>query len=164
MSARPEGARGAGGGRSRRRQLPRRLAVVGVVIAAALGFLVYKGLTSAVVFFKTASQAVAHRAQLGHSDFQLEGTVVRGTVHRSGTSTVSFEIRQGGATIHVDNRGDPPQMFRPGLPVVVVGHFVGSGDRFSSDQIMVKHSQQYIAEHPGRVKAAGGASGAGGGQ
>jgi cytochrome c-type biogenesis protein CcmE len=43
-------------------------------------------------------------------------------------------------------------MFRPGLPVVVVGHFVGNSDGFASDQIMVKHSQQYIAAHPGRVK------------
>ncbi len=132
---------------------PRRLAVVGLVIVAALGFLVYKGLTSAIVFFRTTNQAVAQRAQLGNSTFQLEGTVVQGTVHRVGTSQVSFDIRQGGATIHVENAGDPPQMFKPGLPVVVVGHFVGSSDVFSSDQIMVKHSQQYIAEHPNRVRA-----------
>ncbi|MGO9195767.1 MAG: cytochrome c maturation protein CcmE [Acidimicrobiales bacterium] len=144
MSARPRRGNGASS---------RRLAVAGLVIVAALGFLVYKGLTSAIVFFRTANEAVAQRAALGDSTFQLEGTVVHGTVHRVGASEVSFEIRQGGATIHVDNAGDPPQMFRPGLPVVVVGHFVGDTDRFSSDQIMVKHSQQYIAEHPNRVKA-----------
>jgi cytochrome c-type biogenesis protein CcmE len=133
----------------------RRLAVVGVVIVAALGFLVYKGLTSAIVFFKTASEAVANRAQLGNSTFQLEGTVVRGTVHHLGGSRVAFEIRQGGASIHIVNTGEPPQLFRPGLPVVVVGHFVGSGDNFASDQIMVKHSQQYIAAHPNRVRSTG---------
>lgn len=131
----------------------RRLAVAGVVIVAALGFLVYKGLTSAIVFFRTANEALSQRAQLGDSVFQLEGTVVNGTVHRVGTTEVSFEIRQGGATIDVENTGTPPQMFRPGLPVVVVGHFVGTSDRFSSDQIMVKHSQQYIAEHPNRVRS-----------
>ncbi|MHB1986762.1 MAG: cytochrome c maturation protein CcmE [Acidimicrobiales bacterium] len=134
----------------------RRLAVAGVVIVAALGFLVYKGLTSAIVFFKTASEAVAQRSQLGNTNFQLEGTVVRGSVRRVGDTAVSFSIRQGGATIRVENTGAPPQMFRPGLPVVVVGHFVGTGDGFTSDQIMVKHSQQYIAEHPGRVKSAAG--------
>ncbi|HLI44754.1 MAG TPA: cytochrome c maturation protein CcmE [Acidimicrobiales bacterium] len=134
----------------------RRLALVGFVLVAALGFLVYKGLTSALVYFRTASEAMAQRAQLGTSVFQLEGTVVRGTVHRVGVAEVSFEIRQGGATIHVENRGDPPQMFRPGLPVVVVGHFVAGSDRFVSDQIMVKHSQQYIAAHPNRVRASSG--------
>jgi cytochrome c-type biogenesis protein CcmE len=131
----------------------RRLAVAGLVIVFALGFLVYKGLTSAIVFFRTADEAIAQRAELGNSVFQLEGTVVRGTVQRVGAGEVSFEIRQSGATIHVDNSGYPPQMFRPGLPVVVVGHFVGTTDRFSSDEIMVKHSQQYIAAHPNRVRA-----------
>ncbi len=130
----------------------RRLKIAGLVIVMALGFLVYKGLTSAIVFFKTANEAVAQRAELGNSTFQLEGTVVNGTVHRVGTTEVSFDLSQGGATIHVDNAGDPPQLFRPGLPVVVVGHFVGTTDRFSSDQIMVKHSSQYIAAHPDRVK------------
>jgi cytochrome c-type biogenesis protein CcmE len=130
----------------------RRLAVAGLVIVMALGFLVYKGLTSAIVFFKTANEAIAQRATLGNSTFQLEGTVVYGSVHRVGSTQVTFEIAQGGATIHVENTGDPPEMFRPGLPVVVVGHFVGNSDGFASDQIMVKHSQQYIAAHPNRVK------------
>ena len=130
-----------------------RLAVVGVVIVAALGLLVYKGLTSAIVFFRTASEAVAQRAQLGDSNFQLEGTVLHGSVKRVGADEVRFRIRQGGATILVDNSGNPPQLFRPGLPVVVVGHFVGRGDRFSSDEIMVKHSPQYTAAHPNRVRS-----------
>src|ERR1700677_4473943 len=59
----------------------RRMWVVGIVIVGAIGFLVYKGLTSAIVFFKTANEAVAQRAQLGNSDFQMEGTVVAGSVH-----------------------------------------------------------------------------------
>ena len=60
--------------------------------------------------------------------------------------------------VKVDNTGDPPQLFRPGLPVVVVGHFVGSSDVFASDEIMVKHSQSYMAAHPNRVKAADGST------
>lgn len=142
-----------------RRAASRRLWLAGIVIVAALGLLVYKGLTTAIVFFKTANEAVAERSQLGNSTFQLEGTVVHGSVHRVGATQVRFEITQGGATIEVDNSGDPPQMFRPGLPVVLVGHFVGSGDLFASDQIMVKHSQQYIAAHPNRLKPAKGAGG-----
>jgi cytochrome c-type biogenesis protein CcmE len=148
--------------RRRRRQATRaqrrRMWLVGVVIVGAIGFLVYKGLTSAIVFFKTANEAVAQRAQLGNSDFQMEGTVVGGTVHHVGGDVYSFAVESSGVTVHVENAGDPPQMFRPGLPVVVVGHFVGSSDFFSSDQIMVKHSQAYIAAHPGRVTPASGPS------
>ncbi|MGH9171862.1 MAG: cytochrome c maturation protein CcmE [Acidimicrobiales bacterium] len=130
----------------------RRMWVVGLVILAAIGFLLYKGVTSAVVFFKTTNQAVAQRASLGDSVFQLEGTVVKGTVQHLQSDVYEFRITSAGVSLLVRNTGDPPQLFRPGLPVVVVGHFVGSSNLFASDQIMVKHSQQYIAAHPGRVK------------
>ncbi len=146
-------SRRSSGGPSRRR-----VWLVGVVIVAAIGFLLFKGLTSAIVFFKTANQAVAQRASLGNSVFQLEGTVVQGTVRHLNTDVYSFTITSGGVSVDVSNTGDPPQLFRAGLPVVVVGHFVGSSNAFASDQIMVKHSQQYIAAHPGRVKAAGGST------
>ena len=136
----------------------RRMGVVAVVILAAIGFLLFKGLTSAIVFFKTANEAVAQRATLGNSDFQLEGTVVHGSVRHVSGNVYRFAVESNGVSVVVDNTGSPPQLFRPGLPVVVVGHFVGSGDLFASDQIMVKHSQSYIAQHPNRVKPAGGGS------
>ncbi len=136
----------------------RRLAVVGVVVVAALGFLVFKGLTSAIVFFKTANEAVSQRASLGNSDFQMEGMVVRGSVQHRGQDVYDFTVEAAGVKVRVDNTGDPPQLFRPGLPVVVVGHFVGSSDVFASDEIMVKHSQSYVAAHPNRVKAADGST------
>jgi cytochrome c-type biogenesis protein CcmE len=79
--------------------------------------------------------------------------VLNGSVHHLGGDEYKFTIAAGGSSIVVDNSGDPPQLFRPGLPVVVVGHFVGSSNLFASDQIMVKHSQQYIAAHPGRIKS-----------
>jgi cytochrome c-type biogenesis protein CcmE len=143
----------------RQRQQRRRLAVVGVVILAAIGFLLYKGVTSAIVFFKTANEAVAQRSSLGNSTFQLEGLVVPGTVRsfRSGSSDdVRFEVESNGVKVSVTNSGLPPQLFQAGIPVVVVGHFVGSTDSFASDQILVKHSNQYIAAHPNRVRALNG--------
>jgi cytochrome c-type biogenesis protein CcmE len=136
----------------------RRMWVVGAVILAAIGFLVFKGLTSAVVFFKTANEAIAQRSTLGNSAFQLEGTVVNGSVHHLSGDVYRFALESSGVTVNVENAGDPPQMFRPGLPVVVVGHFVGASNLFSSNEIMVKHSAQYIAEHPNRVKPATGSS------
>jgi len=137
----------------------RRLEVVGVVIVAAIGFLIFKGLTTAIVFFKTANEAVAQRATLGDSTFQLEGMVEPGTVRTARSSsgtTVSFTVESSGVKVAVTNTGSPPQLFQPGIPVIVVGHFVGKTDRFASDQILVKHSNSYIAAHPNRVKALNG--------
>jgi len=54
----------------------------------------------------------------------------------------------------VDNSSSPPQLFQPDIPVIAVGHF--AGDRFVSDQILVKHTANYIAEYPSRVTAPNG--------
>jgi cytochrome c-type biogenesis protein CcmE len=167
ISSGDAGAAPLGPGRDRQvlspeqRRQRRRLGVVGVVILAAIGFLVFKGITSAIVFFKTANEAVAQRTTLGNSTFQLEGMVLPGTVHsvhnRLGT-TVAFVVEASGVKVSVTNTGSPPQLFQPGVPVIVVGHFVGASDRFASDQILVKHSNSYIAAHPNRVKALNGTS------
>ena len=93
-----------------------RMWVVGILILGAIGFLVYKGLTSAIVFFKTANEAVAQRAQLGNTEFQMEGDVVNGSVHHVGGDVYRFAVASSGVTVDVENTGSPPQMFRPGLP------------------------------------------------
>jgi cytochrome c-type biogenesis protein CcmE len=140
----------------RERQTRRRLAVVGVVIVAAIGFLLYKTLTSAVVYFKTASEAVADRGALGNSTFQIEGVVVPHTIRHLGNDELSFVISSGKVRVPVENRGTPPQLFQADIPVVLVGHFVATSDLFSSNQILVKHTNQYIAAHPNRVRAPNG--------
>ncbi|MGH9101652.1 MAG: cytochrome c maturation protein CcmE, partial [Acidimicrobiales bacterium] len=129
----------------------RRLWLAGAVIVAALGYLAFEGLSSSVVYFKTVNEAVADRAQLGGTDFRLEGTVVRGSV-RPTSGGVDFALTAGGRTLDVQSANSPPQLFAGGIPVVVVGHFAGGTDRFFSDTIMVKHSSSYVAAHPDRVK------------
>jgi cytochrome c-type biogenesis protein CcmE len=138
-------------GRTTRPRL--RLALVGVVVVAAIGFLLVKGLGSSLDYFKTVNEAVVSKAQLGTSTFRLEGTVVKGSVERR-VNGASFDIAQGGKQVRVVNSGTPPQLFKDDMPVVVVGHFASAtSTTFLSDQIMVKHTSTYIAKHPDRVTA-----------
>jgi len=122
--------------------------VVGALILGALGFLLARGLGDATVYFKTADEVVAQRVSLGTRRFRIEGTVVAGTVHQVGDD-VRFVIENNGATVAVRHRGDPPELFRPGIPVVLEGRFAGT--EFESDRIMVKHTEDYRAKHPDRV-------------
>ena len=131
-----------------RTQGRRRLIIVGLVILAALGFLVFRGLGNATLYFRTADEAVAQRQSLGDKRFRIEGTVVAGTVHEAGNAT-AFNIESKGVVVPVQHQGDPPELFKPGIPVVLEGHF--QGDAFASDRIMVKHSEDYVAKHPSRV-------------
>lgn len=130
-----------------------RLAVVGVVIVLAVGFLLVKGLGSSLDYFKTVDEAIAQRSAIGTGQFRLEGVVKAGSVERT-TKGAAFTLEGKKGEIAVVNRGTPPQLFKAGMPVIVVGHFPSRQSVvFSSDQIMVKHSSNYVEQHPDRVKA-----------
>lgn len=131
---------------SRRRQVGAVL-----VIVAAVGFLLFQGLSNATEYFKTANQAVADRASLGTRQFRIEGTVDN-NVRRVGNET-AFSITANHVTVPVVDTKEPPELFKPGIPVVLEGHFATTGPVFHSDLIMVKHSASYVAAHPNRVKA-----------
>jgi len=133
----------------------RRLLLVGAVIAAAFVFLVVKGLGSSLDYFETVDQAVQSKAMLGTKTFRLEGLVVPGTIHRS-RGGVDFVAAGTRDRVDVVNTSNPPQLFQPDIPVVVVGHFVGA--TFVSNQIIVDHTAQYVAKYPKRVRAPNGST------
>jgi cytochrome c-type biogenesis protein CcmE len=127
----------------------RRVYAATAIIVIGLGFLVFQGLGSATVYFKTADEAVAQKAKLGSHRFRVEGTVVDGTVHEVGND-VAFTITNNTVDLAVVNQGSPPELFKPEIPVVLEGKW--SGDHFASDRIIVKHSETYRAQHQDRVK------------
>lgn len=139
------------GGTGEARDSRRRLWLAGAVVVAALGFLVFQGLGNATLYFRTADEAVAQRSQLGDRRFRIEGDVVDGSVHQVGND-VSFTLVSKNVEVPVQHKGDPPELFRPGIPVVLEGNF--QGNVFSSDRILVKHSETYVAQNPDRVKPA----------
>ena len=126
----------------------RRAVVVGVVIVGALGFLVFQGLGNATVYFKTADEAVAERSELGDRRFRIEGAVVADTVEQV-DGEVHFQIISAGVKVPVVHRGDPPELFREGIPVVLEGRWAGR--TYSSDRILVKHTSEYRDKNPDRV-------------
>ena len=58
----------------------------------------------------------------------------------------------GGAEVPVDHVGDPPELFGPRIPVVLEGTF--EGDRFASDEILVRHDNAYDEANPDRIQQA----------
>jgi cytochrome c-type biogenesis protein CcmE len=130
-----------GGRRSRRRWVP--LAVLGVVLVA-LGVLVFKGLSDATLYFRNADEAVAQRESLGTKRFRLQGTVSGDPTETDGV--VGFAVAFNGVSVDVRHVGSPPELFRPGIPVVLEGHWNESGDVFDSDRIMIKHDASYESE------------------
>ncbi|MGH9268504.1 MAG: cytochrome c maturation protein CcmE, partial [Acidimicrobiales bacterium] len=114
----------------------------------ALSFLLWKGLDDATLYFRTADEALAQKASLGDRRFRIEGAVVAGSVQVRGDE-VAFVIEENDGRVPVVHRGDPPELFRDMIPVVLEGRF--EGDVYRSDRIMVKHTNQYRAANPERV-------------
>ncbi|MET0728694.1 MAG: cytochrome c maturation protein CcmE [Acidimicrobiales bacterium] len=143
-------------------QAPRRNPwAYGVLIAVLLGLgvVVWQGLTSASLYFYNADEAVEQRADLGDKRFRLQGTVLGETIEQTGTG-VDFTVAFNGVRVDVHHQGDPPELFQPGIPVVLEGRWSPMADTFASDTIKVKHSEEYEAENEDRLEdAEAGASG-----
>jgi cytochrome c-type biogenesis protein CcmE len=136
-----------------RRRSSKRLWLVFAVLLGAFIFLLVEGLGSSLNFFDTVDQAFAHRSSLGTRTFNLEGDVVAGSIHPTAAGT-DFTIAEGANKVAVASKGNPPQLFQDGIAVVVIGHFTSSHSLdFVSHQILVKHSENYCAANPTRVKS-----------
>ena len=135
----------------RRRRNP---AVYGVLALVLLGLsvVVYQGLTSASLYFYNADEAVEQQADLGDKRFRLQGTV-RDDVDATADG-VTFTVAFNGVEVEVRHQGDPPELFEPGIPVVLEGRWAPTGDVFDSDVIRVKHSEQYQADNEDRLEDA----------
>jgi cytochrome c-type biogenesis protein CcmE len=127
-----------------------RLGLVIAAIAGLVAFVLLQGLGSATTYFRNADEAVADRASLGTDRFRLQGTVVEGSRRQVG-DTVEFSVSYECAVVPVVHRGDPPELFKEGIPVVLEGAFAERGNAYQSDRIFVRHTEEYSTE---RLEAA----------
>ena len=153
-----------------------------LVVAAAVGgitFALVRLVTDASLFFLNADEAVERRDELAGQRFRMQGTPVAHSVvatlldfEQAVAFTVSFE----GAAADVVHVGSPPDLFTPGVPVVLEGRWVegvppdldtfacgvNDGYYFASDHMLVKHDNEYRDTYPDRLEAAGAAGAAAG--
>ena len=129
-----------------------RLGLVIALVCGAIAFLLVQGLGNATTYFRNADEALADREELGTRRFRLQGTVV--DVARSEGGVAVFDVEYHCATVAVRHDGDPPELFRKGVPVVLEGHFQEGTDVFESDRIMVRHTEEYRTEERDRLDLA----------
>ena len=119
--------------------------VGGLVILAALGYLVYAGVSQSVVYFVTPSELSA--APVAGKAYRLGGMVKPGTVKWNPQSLdLSFTLSDGRASVPVTHKGTPPDLFAEGRGAVVEGTWAADG-YFRAGLIMAKHSEEYKAPH-----------------
>jgi cytochrome c-type biogenesis protein CcmE len=120
-----------------------------VLVLLGVGVVAYQALSSASLYYYNADEAVAQKAELGDRSFQVQG-LVRDDVETTADG-VTFTITFNGVDVPVVHEGDPPELFQPGIPVVLEGQWSADGDVVESDRILVKHSPEYEAENRDRL-------------
>jgi len=155
--------------RGRRRKIVP--AVIAIAAAATIVVLVVN-LLNGSLFFYDAKEAVVRRPELGTDRFTLLGSPIEGTITKGfqGDETVvAFSVAFDGVDVDVVHFGDPPDLFKAGVPVVLDGAwahepasvdgFTGNetdGWHFASDRMRVKHDNDYKnkSEYDSRVDKA----------
>lgn len=123
--------------------------VGGAVIAAALGYMIYAGVTQSAVYFVTPSEIQA--APVAGKSYRLGGLVTRGSLKwEPRTLDLSFTLTDGKATVPVRHKGTAPDLFGEGRGAVVEGSWSAEG-YFKATLILAKHSEEYKAPHDGEA-------------
>ena len=116
-----------------------------LVILAALGYLVFTGVSQSVVYFVTPSELSA--APVTGKAYRLGGMVKPGTLTWNAQSLdLRFTLSDGRASVPVRHKGAPPDLFAEGRGAVVEGTWTADG-YFKAGLIMAKHSEEYKAPH-----------------
>ena len=125
----------------------RNLVIVGVLLAAG-AFVITQALGSAAVFYLNVDEAQDQKAELKNDTFRMQGAVVTEPATNE-NGAIQFQVGWEGATQTVSHVGEEPtDLFALGQSVIVEGRFIG--DVFQSTQILVKHSESYVADNEER--------------
>ena len=109
----------------------------GAVVAACVGYLIYSASGGATEYYMTVSELQAHATA---GDVRVAG-VVQDDVQKSDGLHVTFTEKDGTASMPVQYTGTLPDIFKPGITVVVEGKLGGDG---------VFHARTLLAKCPSR--------------
>jgi len=131
----------------------RRFLIGGVIILAALSYMIYGGMQQAMVYFVTPSELKANERASADKFLRLGGMVVKGSLQKDlQTLTYRFELTDGTAAFSVFFKGVPPDLFAEGKGAVVEGR-IGSDGVFQATMIMAKHAEEYSPHKDGSAPA-----------
>lgn len=118
--------------------------IAGLVLAAAVAYLIFSGAQAQGVYYLTVTEAAAGVG--GSSQMRVAGRVVDGSIERDPrtleTTFVIADQENASATLPVFYKGVVPDGFVPGADVIIEGKLV-SGQPFEAKQIMTQCASKY---------------------
>jgi cytochrome c-type biogenesis protein CcmE len=128
-----------------------RLAIGILLVSVALAWLVFAGTRRNLVYYYEVDELLAASENLD-GEIRISGDVVAGTVeHDAASRELRFAITRveaptGSPSVPVVYQGTVPDIFRPGIQVVVEGRLAEDG---------TFHAETLLAKCPSKYQAAG---------
>jgi cytochrome c-type biogenesis protein CcmE len=126
-----------------------------LIVIAAIGYLIYNGFQSTSVYYLTVTELQARQSSplgLGNSQVRVAGIVQANSVTRSTSdSTIDFTIADDGGKLPVVYKGLVPDIFGPGIQVVVEGRYVNG--TFQASTLLAKCPSKFTAAVPTPITA-----------
>lgn len=125
-----------------------KLAIAGVILIGAFGYLALAGMQKGWVYFVDVDHYVADATQYKAQRVRLHGKVATdGFASTAGSLTANFNLSGASHVLPIVYRGTIPDMFGPGKDVVVEGSRDAAGV-FHADVLMTKCASKYEAGSP----------------
>ena len=116
------------------------IAVLGVVLALALGLILF-ALRDQIVFFYSPTE-IHEKSVAAGTAVRLGGLVKAGTWKRSGDQN-DFVVTDGTTDMVAHYTGILPDLFREGQGVVIEGAVATDGS-FAASNVLAKHDEKYM--------------------
>jgi cytochrome c-type biogenesis protein CcmE len=125
-----------------------RVVVLLFLIAGSLAWVGTRALSGNLVYYVTPTELLEQQPPPGEQ-LRLGGRVVPGSVHDIADG-VNFVVTDGTTRMTVVHAGGTPALFRTGIGVVLEGTY-GPDGAFHSDNMLVKHGEEYRPPEPGET-------------
>lgn len=121
-----------------------KVVALAVVLLAGVGYLVFSSTQGSAQYYQTIPEMRAHPQS---RDVRVVGVVQPGVQRLDGGTAVRFTMADSSQRMAVDYRGALPDIFKPGVQVVVQGKPDGNGV-FQAGQLQAKCPSRFTAASP----------------
>jgi cytochrome c-type biogenesis protein CcmE len=128
------------------RTVKKRYLVGGLILIAALGYLLYMSLSSSVMYYVTVGELLNGGYGAYDTDIRVTGKVANGSIEWNAEELeLEFDVIEGNATLPVIYNGAMPDGFTSGADVLVEGRY-HSDEVFRASAILMKCPSKYEPE------------------
>jgi cytochrome c-type biogenesis protein CcmE len=130
-----------------RKRVPLSFILVGIAILGAVLYLVYTNTQANAAYYMTVAE-LKHCTTCTVQTVRVAGVVQAGSVVRNDQQhQLQFTMSDGGQNLPVTYSGVIPDIFRPGIQVVVEGHYSGQGS-FQAQTLLAKCPSKFQSMTP----------------